>query len=350
MELAPLELRKALAARLRLRRDAVSEMVTREFLARHRDWQERYGEGAWLRGLEDARYHCDFIAAAIEAGSPAAFGEYAAWAARLLARRGIAPAFLAENLAQVETALGANLATEDREVIAAVVRAGLEACAAVPEGTPPAMEGSRSPFLQAILSGQRTAAVTVAREMLRSGHTVLDVYADLLQVALHDIGRLWESTQISVAQEHMATVVVQYVMAQLYESQPPATVRRGRAVITGVQGEQHQVGAMMVADALEADGWDVRFLGSNVPHEAVLAAVTAHGAGLLGISSTVLSNVPRVIELVSLVQDGLGAAAPRIVLGGAALSAAPELWREVGAAGGATDLRSAVDLARQLAR
>ena len=314
MELAS-ERRKALAAWVRVQREAVSETVTRSFLARHPDWQERYGERAWLCGLEDARYHCDSIGAAVEAGSPVGFGDYAAWTARGLAARGIAPSFLAENLAQIEAALATDLTAGERELIAAIVRAGVAVCAAMPLGASPGMDGSRSLFVQALLSGQRAAAVTVAREMLRAGHTVLDVYADLIQDALYDIGRLWESNQISVAQEHMATAISQHVMAQIHEAQPPPTARRGRAVITGVQGELHQVGAMMVADVLEADGWDVRFLGTNVPHEAVLAAVTAHRAEILGISSTVLFNLPSMIEIVSLVKGRLGAAAPRILLG-----------------------------------
>jgi methanogenic corrinoid protein MtbC1 len=346
MDAALLERRKALAARLRARRDATAEAVTRSFLAQHPDWQKRYGERAWLRGMEDARCHCDFIGAAVETGSPRGFAEYAAWAARVLAARGIAPAFLVENLLQIEVALAADLEVEERNVLRAVVRAGLDACAEMPEGAPPEMGGSRSPLVQALLSGQRSAAVTVAREMLRVGHTMIDVYADLLQEALYDVGRLWESNQITVAQEHMATAIVQYVMAQIYEAQPPPSMRRGRAVITGVQGELHQVGAMMVADALEADGWDVRFLGTDVPHEAVLAAVIAHRAEILGISSTVLFSLPKVIQIVSLVRGRLGAEAPRILLGGAAQRAAPDLWRQVGAVGSASDVRSALRLAR----
>lgn len=227
MEVTPLDWTKAIAMRLRPRREATAEAVTRSFLAHHPDWQERYGERAWLRGVEDARYHFDFLLAALETGSPGGFAEYAAWAARVLWARGIGPGFLVESLTLIEGALAALLEVEDREVVKAIVEAGITACTAMPESAQPEMAGSRSPFVQALLSGQRLAAVTVAREMLRIGHTLVDVYADLLQEALYEVGRLWESNQITVAQEHMATAIVQQVMAQLYGAQPPSSPASG---------------------------------------------------------------------------------------------------------------------------
>jgi hypothetical protein len=72
--------------------------VTDEFLRRHPDWVARYGELARKRGIEDAGFHVDVLAGALETGSPAAFCDYARWCSRLLRSRKIAPQFLAENL------------------------------------------------------------------------------------------------------------------------------------------------------------------------------------------------------------------------------------------------------------
>jgi methanogenic corrinoid protein MtbC1 len=115
-------------------------------------------------------------------------------------------------------------------------------------------------FLQTTLAGKRQEALTIVLEALRAGQAVVDLYVDIIQTSLYQIGLLWERNQITVAEEHMATAIVQYVMAQLYAHLPPATITRGNVVITGIQGELHQVGANLVADVLEADGWDVRFL------------------------------------------------------------------------------------------
>jgi MerR family transcriptional regulator, light-induced transcriptional regulator len=201
-------------------------------------------------------------------------------------------------------------------------------------------------FLEAIRRGQRRPAVEVALEALGGGHALTDVYVHVLQESLYQTGRLWETNQISVAEEHMATAIVQYVLARLYEEITIAEPPRGRVVMTGVQGELHQVGANMVADALEADGWDVRFLGTNMPHDGILATIAEHDPEVVGISATMLLRVPQVKRLIADVRDHAGRETPRILVGGAAFRAAPDLWREVGADGFAPDVRSAVELAR----
>jgi methanogenic corrinoid protein MtbC1 len=103
----------------------------------------------------------------------------------------------------------------------------------------------------------------------------------------------------------------------------------------------------MVADMLEADGWDVRFLGANVPSTAVLAAIDAHDPDLLGISATMLLNASRVAELVASVRER-ASDRPRIVVGGAAFRMAPELAAEIGADAIAEDVVAAVTTVREL--
>jgi methanogenic corrinoid protein MtbC1 len=113
-------------------------------------------------------------------------------------------------------------------------------------------------------------------------------------------------------------------------------------VVTGVSGELHQIGANLVADAMEAEGWAVRFLGSNLPHSSILAAIEESSANVLCISTTIVANLPSVVELVGAVRSKLGERAPKIVLGGAAYRLAMQFAREIGAAEAVTDLRQAL--------
>jgi methanogenic corrinoid protein MtbC1 len=162
---------------------------------------------------------------------------------------------------------------------------------------------------------------------------------DVLQHAMYEVGRLWEGNRISVAEEHMATAITQFVIAQLYQRLSPAANARGRVVITGVQGELHQVGANMVADVLEEMGWDVRFLGSNMPHSGILNVVNEFQPELVGISATMLFNVPQVRTLVREIRDRFPTDPPRIVVGGAAFKTAPKLYKEIGADAFASNLQ-----------
>ena len=74
---------RSAAEAIRRERDRVASEVTEEFLCRHPDWVDRYGERARIRGIEDARFHVDFLAGAVAAGGPEPFAAYARWAARV---------------------------------------------------------------------------------------------------------------------------------------------------------------------------------------------------------------------------------------------------------------------------
>ncbi|MEI8042033.1 MAG: cobalamin-dependent protein [Verrucomicrobiota bacterium] len=178
----------------------------------------------------------------------------------------------------------------------------------------------RRDYLQDILAPNRTAAMARIMAAFRKGCPVVEIYKDVFHGALYEIGHLWETNRITVAQEHTATAITQFIMANLYQHLSVSEGGRGRMVITGVQGEFHQVGANMVADVLESDGWDVMFLGTNVPSKNVVRAVREHRADLLGISVALLSSIPALIGLVSLVRQEFGEGAPRILLGGGVLS------------------------------
>jgi len=342
--------RHILADRLRAVRGRVAEAVTDEFFRRHPEWVARYGERGRQRGLEDAGFHMDFLAGAVEAGLAGPFADYARWTVRVLAGRGIAPAFVAENLRQIGAFVLPQLTEEERAFVASLVEAACSAAAETPDppGTSAAagsLELPRTLFLQAILQGNRKAALAVCTEALRDGIPVMDVYVGVLQHALYEVGRLWEANRIAVAVEHMATAVAQFVMAQLYLLLPLAPKKKGNAVITGIEGELHQIGANMVADVLEAEGWNVRFLGTNLPHSGVLEAVEDHKADMVGVSATMLFNLPKVRRLIADIREKFPTRTPRILIGGGAFRSVPSPAATVEADGYGADLKSALALA-----
>lgn len=204
----------------------------------------------------------------------------------------------------------------------------------------------REEYLREILAGKRKTALEMIMDAYHGGYPIPGIYMDIFQEALYEIGRLWETNRITVADEHMGTAITQYVMSNLYQHIETADEQRGRLVITGVQGELHQVGANMVADVLEADGWNVLFLGTNVPPDGVIQSIRQHQADLFGISSTMLFNLPRVIQLVEAVRKEYGHGV-RILLGGGAFRALPELPPELGGCTVALNLREALDRTRR---
>jgi methanogenic corrinoid protein MtbC1 len=326
---------------LRRHEQALAEAVTDAFLVAHPDWVTRYGDRARLAGIEDARFHVQFLTAAIERDSCAAFRDYVQWVARVLSARGIATVFLWENLRQIQDATAQHLTEADSQLVASIIE--FAKSADVNEATT-AAEGplslTRRMFVQAILTGERKAALTIASEALRHGAQVQDLYADVFQDALYEVGRLWEANAITVAQEHMATAVTQYVMAHIFGTIQSVAPSRGVALMTGVPGELHHVGALMVSDMLEAQGWQVQFLGSNLPIAAILGTIAEARPRLLGISVTMPFNLHHATRLVA--EAKRADPGIRVVVGGAACRL--DAWRDTGADDYAADVRSAIAL------
>jgi MerR family transcriptional regulator, light-induced transcriptional regulator len=179
-------------------------------------------------------------------------------------------------------------------------------------------------YLAAVRSGSRTAAADLLIRLSDAGIPPLEIYEHVVSATQRRIGELWQEGRLTVAQEHVATAVTEFALARLYAYLEPPDAYRGSAVVCGVQGELHQVGARIVADALEFDGWSVAFLGTNLPAQDVVEFAIAHDATLAALSVT-YDAVPRL----------------RIVGGGRPFTATAGLWRSVGADASGTDLRSA---------
>jgi methanogenic corrinoid protein MtbC1 len=330
----------------------VAETVTEEFFVRHPDWLARYGERGRRLGIEDAIYHQRYLACAIEAGDIAPFADYARWTVNMLGARNIAAHFVGENLEQIGQVLQRLLSSGEHTLVSGYIGAACDACVeTAPQSSGEAkgeaqteMALARDVYLQAAIKGERRAATTIAFDALQKVTDVVDLYIDLFQATQYEVGRLWQENKITVAEEHMATAITQYVMAQVYSRLEERGRGRGRVVITGIDGEFHQLGANMVADVIEARGFDVRFLGTNLPIEGVLQAIEEHRADTVGISATTLLSIPKAVRLVEELRRKFQFACPRIILGGRAFFSTPRLAQELKVLGPAMDLRSALAL------
>lgn len=299
---------------------------------------------AWKSGvehtLEDKAYTLEFLASSIEVQSIPAFTGYIRWLQTVLVTRNLDVKMVSESLDDILEIL------RDTPDISTVAEPYLEAAQSVLAGnlgTEADINDKRSAYLQAVLSADRRAALTVVELALRTSGPA-SVYVDVIATAMHEVGRLWQSNRISVAREHIATAVTQYVLAQIYSQQSPSDRKRGKAVVSGMQGEFHQLGAHMAADILDFDGWDVRFLGTNMPHDGIVAAVEEHEATVVGLSATMLFSTPKLGALINDIKKRLPST--RVLVGGSLVFNGYIDSIAMGADANATSLQAGRELAR----
>ncbi|HZI09824.1 MAG TPA: cobalamin-dependent protein [Myxococcus sp.] len=186
----------------------------------------------------------------------------------------------------------------------------------------------REQYLAAQLAGNRKEALRLlVDEGLLRGVPLQQIHLEVIQPAQYEIGRLWQENLISVAQEHLATAISQLALAHLYRHLPRDPPNGKLIVVACVEGELHEVGARMASDFLEMAGFDVRFLGANLPAEHLASMVDEVRPDLLALSVTMSYHLPALRRAVEQVRTVLPALP--IAVGGLAFRWAPGLEREL---------------------
>lgn len=335
------------------RAELVADIVEREFL-RHPELEQRYGKTVRARMIEDTGYHLEYLAQAVAADRAVLFIEYMGWAKVMLAKRGVAGAFLATLLESMAKTVAAELPAEFSQLPCEYLSLALGQLPSFPDEVPSFIAGDSllaplaREYLQALLRGERHVAGQLILDAVAQGVAVRDLYLHVFQRTQYELGRLWQLNEINVAQEHYGSAATQLIMSQLYPVIFGAAKSRGVLVAACVAGDLHEIGARMVSDFFELDGWHTHYLGANVPTPSVVQTVVRLKATVLAISATITYHVRAVAALIAALRRTPECAGLIILVGGFPFKVAPDLWRAVGADGCGADAQEALTLANQL--
>ena len=165
-------------------------------------------------------------------------------------------------------------------------------------------------FLDGLLARDSARARQAIEAALADGLPIPDIYLEILDPALREIGHRWAMGALNIAEEHYATAVAQSILDGLGRRlhRPPKDGRL--AVVSGTPEELHALGTRMVADFLEADGWEVLLLGPGAPARDVAELVESEQPDLVALST----STAAVLDGVADVFQTLNALSPRPVL------------------------------------
>ncbi len=194
------------------------------------------------------------------------------------------------------------------------LRAADVAAVAVSEAQAAGIAGWREAYLGALLDREPRRAREVVEGALAGGVDLADLYTEVFQPVLEEIGHRWALEKANVAQEHFATSVTQALMATAAPGTRSAPASGRLAIVSAVPDELHSLGPQMVADLLERDGWEVLMLGAATPARDLAELVEMERPDLVALSATTAGRLPGVAEVL----PALAALDPRpvVVAGG----------------------------------
>lgn len=320
---------------------------------RNPELRQRYTEEMTQKCLQDVQYHLTFLAQAIAENSLSLYRDYIRWAKVLLQGLHIPIEEFTQNLDYQKEVISKYFPEKEaKRIVKQFLEEGQK------ELLPTVVETLKNQFLEGapkarmyleiLLPGNRKGAQEYILGLIKEGVDVKTIYLEVFQPALKELGNLWQTSIITVAQEHLFTASTQIVMAQLY----PLifqTERKNRIFLGAcVGGELHEIGIRMVSDFFEMEGWDTYYLGANLPQKALIQEAKEKKPNVIGLSATMVFHVPFIQQTILALHSEPETKDIPIIVGGYPFLVDPELWKQIGANGFGMDANQAIASAKQL--
>lgn len=194
-------------------------------------------------------------------------------------------------------------------------------------------------FAKAAVNGEEDACAELMDQVLLTKMPLIDIYEDILVIAMGHVGAWCKDGTIDIAQEHLATYITERTMARAGRVTGPLR-RNGRTVILGcAPNGWHVIGLRMLADYLRFCGWKALFLGANVPHQSFQTAVAQQRPDLVLLSCGADVSVEDTLKLLHALRKCPETNGIAIGVGGYCVNENEETFLSAGAQFAARSLR-----------
>ncbi len=200
-------------------------------------------------------------------------------------------------------------------------------------------------YLEPLLRGDRKGCRSVIEETLQSGIPANAVYVHLVWPVMVEIEKLLRDDKITAVQEHLATRVNRTIVDQLQNKLPRRPGKAKRIVVCCAPDEMQELGAQILTDLFESDGWDVRFPGGGLTNDDILAFIHEYSPSILLIYGTSPRQAPDIRRLIDTIKSVNAWPDMRIMVSGGLFGRAEGLWQEMEADMYAADPLEAMNIA-----
>lgn len=186
-------------------------------------------------------------------------------------------------------------------------------------------------YLENLLRGDRKGCRCVIEQVLQTGTPAASVYVDVIWPVMVELEKLQRGDKITPPQEHLATRINRTLIDQLQNKLPCRPLKSKKIVICCAKQELQELGAQMMADLFESDGWEVKFLGGGLTNEDILSYTSDYAPDVLMIYGSISKQAPGIRQLIDTIKAINARPNMKIMVSGGLFNRADGLWEEIGA-------------------
>lgn len=173
----------------------------------------------------------------------------------------------------------------------------------------------------------RTLDAAPLNEALRRAATRLGMSAFLESVAaplLRRVGDEWHAGRLNPAQEHLVSSVLHHIITETMRAFVPQN-GAPRVLVATPAGDRHVIGAALVGAAAAVEGWNVIYLGADLPAAEIADAAHAAAVRVVAVSVVYVEQRDRVVGELRALRAKLPPKVALIAGGGGAVALESEL-------------------------
>ena len=308
---------------------------------------EQRTEKYLLKSRRDLRYTLDFTLEALIIKQKSILINYYKWLIETLARYQISEKTLLKMFDSLQDLLLPYLNQTDQVIIKSITKEDILNNLKQPVKRLALNEESQA-YLDLLLKKDRKEAFSYIQSKAKNRESINHIYLDIIQPAMEEIGYLWQYRLINVADEHLATVITQYVMSGLYPFIFDTPKHGKKLVALALGDELHEIGIRMVADLFEYAGFQTTYLGANMPTSSIIDHALKYQPDLLAVSITLGNHLSKLTTLMDSLRNHPALRNLKVMIGGQAVAKIPDAVAIFKADGFAFDGQSAVKVGEQL--
>lgn len=158
-------------------------------------------------------------------------------------------------------------------------------------------------YLEHLFGGKRAEARDVVISAQDRGVPASKLLQKVVWPAMSQVNSLYRDNRIPRIVQQMATQINRMVADQLQGLLARKPKSGKRIVVVSGDGEDQSLGAQIIADLFEAEGWSVWFVGSGVPSDEILKFVGVLTPDILCLHGAAASSVPETRRLIDIIRE-----------------------------------------------